>query len=145
MGQIMRLFEIANNFKYLPVDEYMLEDEGYDYYDIVEQCLKLVKQSGMNMLSDDEFDIFALVDNKVIGVLYKSINGDELTWSIAVSQQYRNKGVASNLYSRMDVPDFVNTLKAELIPPYTLEQMVVKYGYKLLDQVNGFKIYTKPV
>lgn len=139
----MRLFEIANNFKYLPVDEYALEDEGYDYYDIVDQCLKLVKKSGMNMLSNDELDIFALAGDKVVGVLYKSINGDELTWSIAVSQQYRNKGIASRLYSSMDVPEFINTLKAELIPPYTLEHMVIKYGYKLLDQVNGFKIYTK--
>ena len=137
--------EDVSEYIMMPMDEYFIEDEGFDYYQILNSAEHLVKNSGMNMLRDDEISYVAIMGEQVIGVLYQAIHNDVLTWSIAVSEQHRGQGIAKQLYNCIEVPEFVSAIKAELIPPYTLEKMVVSDGYELVGTDRDFKIYSKKV
>jgi GNAT superfamily N-acetyltransferase len=139
----MRLYEIQQNIQTYSVDEETLEEAGFDYYEILNQAENLIKQCGMNMLRDDEITNVAVSGDQVVGVLYYALRGSELAWSIAVNQQYRSKGVASRLYNEMYIPDEVETLKAELISPYTLENFVIQKGYVKVAEEGGFKVYQR--
>ena len=148
LNRLLKLAGILNENQQpqiLPMDEYFIEDEGLDYYQLLNAAEQLVKNSGMNMLRDDEITYVAVIGEQVVGVLYQATYDDELTWSIAVSESNRGQGIAKQLYHNIEVPEFVNTIKAELIPPYTLEKMVVSDGYKLVGTDRDFKIYKKKV
>jgi hypothetical protein len=45
----------------------------------------------------------------------------------------------------MDIPEYIEVIEADLIPPFTLEPLVIKHGYKLVDSGNGFKHYKKVI
>lgn len=106
---------------------------------------ELVSKWGLRMLRNDELSTLAVMDNKIVGVLYYSSDIGELHWSIAVDPEYRNQGIGKSLYKiAKTLPDeLTEVIIAELIPPYTLESLVVSDGYTLVDQSNGFKVYAK--
>lgn len=142
----MKIFEITSDDLAIAHmhDEYEFEDTtGLDYYEAMKQAENVVKSAGLNMLRDDEITLVAISSDVIVGVLYQSTNGNELRWSIAVDKNARNMGIAKKLYNEMYVPEECDTLIAELVPPYTLENMVTKLGYDLVRVERDFKIYKK--
>ena len=138
----MRLFEIKQTIQYIPVCQDMDNDmdDGYDIADLRNQAEELVQRCGMHMLRNDEFNAFALNGETVVGVLYSS-GTDDIHWSLAVDDSYRNQGIAKKLYGYLPVEEWTNTLTAELISPFTLEPFVQKLGYSLVDESARFKVY----
>lgn len=115
-------------------------NEELDYYELMGQAEALVKQSGLQMLRDDEITDVALDGDTVVGVLYSSTDNEELHWSIAVQPQYQSRGIAKGLYDRLS-PDMESTLVAELIAPFTLEKFVQDRGYELVGSDDRFRVY----
>ena len=142
----MKIFEITSDEVIIAnlYDEYEFEDEtGLDYYDALEQANKIIKSSGLNMLRDDEITVVAISGNVIVGVLWQSMDNGDLRWSLAVDKNARNMGIAKKLYNGMPVPEECDTLIAELVSPYTLENMVKNIGYDLVGVERDFKIYKK--
>ena len=61
----------------------------------------LVNSSGLNMLRDDEITDVAIQDNKVIGVLFSAVHGNEMNSSIVVDPQYHGRKIATTLFDNM--------------------------------------------
>ena len=136
-----------DQIKYVYPDNEFDDDESGD---VIGQAMGLVERCGMHMLRNDEIKEVAVADGKVVGVLYMNIETDEATWSIAVDPEYRRTGIAKHLYSSVmsEIDQYIDsgnpfTLKAELIPPYTLEEFVKSMGYTNTDNIRDFRIYEK--
>lgn len=129
------------------------EDIELDELDIYTQLQNLVKKSGMNMLSRDEYLCALMVDDNVVAVTWGGDYGENLTWSMFVLPEYRNHGFAKIMYEcsikpieneRSEYGDSFELI-AELLPPYTLEKFVKDRGYKFREKSGDFRVYYKDV
>lgn len=151
MAIIDYLIENTNTIKYIFVsNDYEYDDEEEDTSDYQSQAYELVTKTGLRMLRDDNIYVCAIDtnENKVVGFLYYSFDNGEIRWSIGVDDEYRNKGIATKLYTYVNsIPEYdvAEYVIAELISPFTLEQFVIKNGYKKVHEDNNFRVYKKKI
>jgi GNAT superfamily N-acetyltransferase len=137
----MKLNEILTESKIKYITPY---DENGEYdYEKASTAEALVSSSGLRMLRNDEITDIALSGDKVVGVLYSSVDDNEMRTSIAVDPKYRGQQIATTLCDNMVIDEFIDKHVAELIPPYTLEPFLINRGYTFVTKEREFKIYEK--
>lgn len=143
------LNESIEGLQYFTVSDSEVYSDDYEPLDnsndLLSQAERLVSDNGLRMLRDDNIFEIAVTGDKVIGVLYYSF-GTDIRWSIAVSPDARNQGIAKKLFSDVSsIPeyDYAENVIAELVSPYYLESLVSSNGYEKTGEEHGFRIYTK--
>lgn len=148
----MRLHELMENigiqYKYISYDDMYGDDDDSDSMDndeLEKQARDLLKRNNVGALRGDDLTIVALSGNVVVGAMFQSFSGEQMSWTVVVDSDNRGAGIAAKLYQMMDIPENIETIKAELISPYTLESFVKKLGYEHIETSMGIKIYVKRV
>lgn len=145
----MRLYELNTDkirYQYITSDGEYWDDDEHDEDLVTQQsndAQALIKKNGLNMLSGDELTAIALSGDKVVGVIFQSYSGGDIHWGIAVESAYGNRGIATQLYKMLEVPEYAEALVAELVLPHTLESFVKREGYELAAVDRDIKIYRK--
>jgi GNAT superfamily N-acetyltransferase len=129
---------ITENFDAVSGEE--LDVEQYNQVD------QMVKDSGINILSDKDLSIVYLIEGNVVAGLWVSYLGGKFSFDVIVSKNFRNRGYGArlikqglNMYREMasDDPDLkleLDVVNSRLIEP------LKSSGLKVLQVVGGHTI-----
>ena len=134
------LWESANGVDFMSPD-----DMETDYSDDLN---RIERESGINILSDKELTLLAVMDGKVVGALYTSTGPNDYSFDIIVDKPYRGKGIGKQL-TDLGLSDYNQVgdelgvpLKLDVVNPKMIPYLKLK-GLKVVQQHDGHTIMTK--
>jgi hypothetical protein len=139
LKDLLNEMENANDIRYESPDE-----TGVEYYDDLN---RIVKESGINILSDKELNILAIKNERCVGALYISTVGNVFSFDIVVDKSERNQGIGNELFEYgmglykelSSGGDYV--LELDVVNPYWVKHHI-KRGLKIVNTIGNHTIMT---